>query len=205
MLKFVASYDLLQPSERTFVDDFIAAVEREAAKRFERLTSTLERVSQSIDASTLDERTRDLFAKPMIRAAIFERVNQLASQRDITPERVIQEIAALALANMEDYLDVGEDGLPTVDLADLSRVQMAAIQSIEVEDSFSPTKGEVRKIKFKLHDKIAPLQALMKHMGMDKENAIAAAYAALPRDLVQLPANATQEALAEDYARFIDG
>lgn len=204
MISFVSSYDLLQPSERVFVDEFVRAVESDAERRFERMTASLERVARTLDIGALDERTRDHFAKPMIRAAIFERVKQMADARDITPERIIKEHAALALSNMQDYLKTGQDGLPTVDLVEVNRVQWAAVQQIEVEDTFGP-KGQTRKIKFKLHDKKTSLDALAKFMGLQEgDNAEYAAYKTLPRDLVQLPASASQEALAEDYARFID-
>jgi len=205
MVSFVSSYDLLQTSERVFVDEFLHALEADAERRFERLTATLDRVARSLDLDAMDDRTRDLFAKPMVRAAIHERVKQLADERDLTPERVIREHAAVAFANMQDYLTVGQDGLPTVDMETVNRAQWSAVSQIEVEDSYGP-KGNIRKIKFKLHDKLASLAAISKFMGLDKsDNPEYVAYKLLPRDMVQLPASATQETLAEDYARLIDG
>ncbi|MDT9701943.1 hypothetical protein, partial [Streptomyces sp. P17] len=58
--------------ERDFVDGFLRRVDTEAERRFEKLTITLERVASSLDLNTLDERSRDLFRKPIVSAAIRE-------------------------------------------------------------------------------------------------------------------------------------
>src|SRR5690606_3739000 len=106
----------LMASERDFVDGFISYLEREAEKRFERLTVTLARASDNIRMDELDARTRALFDKPLVGAAIRERVELLASQRDLTPERVIKEHAALALSNMNDFIERFEDGSASINL-----------------------------------------------------------------------------------------
>lgn len=206
MVNFVSSYDLLRADERAFVDDFLRHLEADAERRFERLTTTLARISKTLSQAALDDRTRAMFDKPMVRAAVHERTRELADAKDLTPERIMKEHAAIAFANMDDYLETGEDGLPTVNMEKVNRAQWSAVAQIEVEDSFGGPKGFSRKIKFKLHEKHASLAAISKFMGIDKaDNAAAVAYAMLPKELVQVSANATQETLAEDYARFIDG
>lgn len=205
-INFASSYELLQPSERSFVDDFLRALENEAEKRFERLTTTLERVTQSIDPATLDERTRGYFSLPMVRAAIRERVEQMARERDLTPQRIVQEHAVLALANMDDFIVRYQDGRGAeVDLSKVSRAQMSAVQQIETEETYGP-RGTTRKIKLKLYNKQVSLDALAKFTGLDKaDNVEYAAYKTLPKDMVKLPASASVEQLADDYARLIGG
>ena len=205
-INFASSYELLQPSERSFVDDFLRALENEAEKRFERLTTTLERVTRSIDPATLDERTNDYFSRPMIRAAICERVENMARERDLTPQRIVQEHAVLALANMDDFIKRYEDGRGAeVDLSGVTRAQMSAVQSIETEETYGP-RGTTRKIKLKLYNKQVSLDALAKFTGLDKaDNVEYAAYKTLPKDMVKLPASASVEQLADDYARLIGG
>src|SRR5262249_28053524 len=74
--------------------------------------------------------------------------------------------------NMDDYMTVGSDGDPFVDLSKLTREQAAAISEVTVED-FKDGRGEeardVRRVKFKLLDKRAALVDIGKHLGMFKE------------------------------------
>jgi phage terminase small subunit len=81
----------------------------------------------------------------------------------------LRELARLGFSNMLDYMRVGDDGDPYLDFSDLTREQAAAIAEVTVED-FKDGRGEdardVRKIKFKLADKKAPLELLGRHVGL---------------------------------------
>jgi phage terminase small subunit len=110
--------------------------------------------------------------KPDIAAAIAARQAKVAAKLEITQERVAAELAKIGFANMADYMRGGGDGDPYLDFSNLSRDQAAALAEITVED-FKDGRGEdardVRRIKFKLHDKRAALVDLGKHLGMFKE------------------------------------
>lgn len=202
-MKFASAYDQLPALDRDFVDGFIKRLEIDAERRFERLTATLERFSRSIDFDTLDQRQRDFFAKPLTQAAIRERVEKLASERDLTPARIIQEHAAIALANMRDYVELDEDGIPEINLNDCSRIDWSAIHQIESEETYGP-KGTTRKIKLRLYNKQASLDALAKWNGLDKaDNAEYVAYKSLPPELTQIPSNVSIEKIADQYAQLL--
>jgi len=202
-MMFVSAYNQLEPSERDFVDGFITYLEREAEKRFERLTVTLARAATNIRTDELDDRTRFLFAKPLVAAAIRERVELLASERDLTAERIIKEHAALGLSNMDDFVERYQDGSASINLNNVSRAQMAAVQQIETEEIYGPS-GTKRKIKLKLYNKQVSLDALAKFNGLDKgDSPEAIAYRALPANSVEMPANMTTEQAAEEYAKLI--
>jgi hypothetical protein len=83
-------------------------------------------------------------------------------------DHVVEELATLGFANMDDYVSLTSGGEPFVDLSKLSRHQMAAIQEVTVED-FTDGRGpdvrKVRRVKLKLHDKRGPLVDLGKHFG----------------------------------------
>ena len=87
----------------------------------------------------------------------------------ITKERVLEELARIGFANMIDYITIGKDGDPFVDLSALTREQAAAVSEVTVED-FKDGRGEdardVRRVKFKLHDKKSALVDIGKHLGM---------------------------------------
>lgn len=204
MVSFVSSYRQLTDYERQFVDDFLRRLQAEAELRFERLTITLERISQSIVPAALDDRTRDLFAKPLVIASIRERVEKLADGSDLTHALVMKKLFAISTANMQNYFNVGEDGFPTPDLENLTEDQWFAIKEIEAIEEFGRS-GSKRRIKLKLHDPLAALTLIAKFTGLDKtDNPEYLAYKAIPADLASLPQSAGVEEMQEQYARFID-
>jgi phage terminase small subunit len=86
----------------------------------------------------------------------------------VTVARVVDELAKIGFANMQDYITVDDDGQPFIDLSKVSRDQAAAIQEITVETRFEGEDREaipVRKVKFKLGDKRATLHDLLDHLG----------------------------------------
>ena len=78
--------------------------------------------------------------------------------RKISPERVLQELAAIAFARVPDYVD-SEGNLKT----GLKPLQRAAIASVEKTSS---------GVKVKFYDKMKALELLGKHFGLfdGKEN-----------------------------------
>lgn len=206
MLNFASAYNQLTGYEREFVDDFLRSVEREAERRFERLTTTLQRISATIDLDTIDSRTRQLLTKPIITAAIRERTEQLAAERDLTPDRIIREHAAIGLFNLQKFFPtVDEDGVPQFNATNATAADWTALQAVDIEETYSQ-RGTVRKIKIKAHSKQTSLDAIAAFMGLNKgDSPEYAAYRTMPADLVQLPNSATVSAVAEQYAKFIDG
>ncbi len=63
------------------------------------------------------------------------------AELDIKALDVIRELAKIGFANMLDYITIGHDGDPYVDLSSLTREQAAAIGEVTVED-FTDGRGE---------------------------------------------------------------
>jgi len=86
----------------------------------------------------------------------------------ITKERIVDELAKIGFSNMLDYMRAGADGDPYLDFSGLTRDQAAALSEVTVED-FKDGRGEdardVRRVKFKLHDKKGALVDLAKMLG----------------------------------------
>ena len=95
-------------------------------------------------------------AEKRARAAIDRALDRYA----VTKERLVGELARLGFSNMLDYIRIGTNGDPFIDLSGLDKDTAAAIGEIVVEE-FKDGRGEdardVRKIRFKLHDKRAAL------------------------------------------------
>jgi phage terminase small subunit len=107
--------------------------------------------------------------KPAIAEAIAAGQAKVAVKLEITQELLAQELAKLAMVNMEDFIRIGSDGDPYIDLSELTRDQAAAINEITVDD-YVEGRGyearDVKKVRFKLHDKRASIMDLAKLLGL---------------------------------------
>lgn len=115
---------------------------------------------------------RRLLKKPHVAAAIAAAQQAFQARADenlaLTLDRVLDEFAKIAFANMGDFLRVGSNGDPYLDLSNLTREQSAVIQEATVED-YTAGRGEdardVRRVKVKLYDKQKALMAIGTHLG----------------------------------------
>lgn len=107
--------------------------------------------------------------KPKIAAEIEVAMQRRADRTEVTAERVLNELAKIAFANLADYFRLTPDMDPYIDLASATRDQLAALTEITVEDY---TEGraedarEVKRVKIKLADKKAALELLGRHLGL---------------------------------------
>lgn len=116
--------------------------------------------------------------KDELEREVAERVTRrITAKTAITKERVLAELGLLGFCNMDDYVTVGSDGLPFVDMSRVDRNKMAAVQEVHVETTMTSEVNEagereavpIRKVRFKLADKRAALVDIGKHLGMFKE------------------------------------
>jgi phage terminase small subunit len=96
-----------------------------------------------------------LARKPHIRARVAELMSKGAKRAEIDAEKVLRELAQIGFANMLDYVRIGPDGQPVIDLSRTTPEQAAAIAELRFGG-----------IKFRLHDKRAALVDIGKHLGM---------------------------------------
>ena len=77
--------------------------------------------------------------------------------KNITPKKVVEELAAIGFASATNFLRVSEGELTVCDTDTLSKADRAAIASIERSSN---------GIKLKFYDKMKALELLGKYMGM---------------------------------------
>ena len=77
--------------------------------------------------------------------------------KNITPKKVVEELAAMGFARATNFLRVSEGELTVCDTDTLSKADRAAIASIERSSN---------GIKLKFYDKMKALELLGKYMGM---------------------------------------
>jgi hypothetical protein len=81
----------------------------------------------------------------------------------------VEELANIAFSNMGDYLKIGEDGVPRVDLTNITRGQAAAIKKIVVTTGTVEHGGRrrpVRRVRLELRNKLPALVRLVELKGM---------------------------------------
>jgi phage terminase small subunit len=115
-------------------------------------------------------KARMIRGSKLVAEAIGIALQQRTDKLQITRERVAQEIAKVAFANMGDYLQNTPDGDPRIDLSKLNVDQQAAIKRVKVSDVVEDRGEEgqrtVRKVEFELHDKLEALSQLGRYQGM---------------------------------------
>lgn len=204
-VSFLSAYRQLRPPEKAYVDRYVADVEQQAHRAGERISLALHRAIPS----DVIEASRGMLDRPMVRAAIAERINDIAAANELTPQKLVKEWMAIAFSSVGDYMEIGEDGTPWFDLTKCTPEQLAAIKSIKVEEAGGDgglSRPKRRKFEFVLHDKIAGLQALMKYVGADQpDNPHWRMENARPIGPAGLPASTTVDQAGDAYAQLING
>ena len=95
-----------------------------------------------------------------VAAYIQERMEERQKRTEITQDRVLQELAAIAFAKATDYAEIKNESVRIRDTAELDEQQIRALAGIE-EGKFG--------IKVKLNDKEKALELLGRHLGMFKD------------------------------------
>jgi phage terminase small subunit len=110
----------------------------------------------------------ELLARDEIAAAIAEGQQQLAARATVTVDEVVAALTTVLRANVLDYMRVGPEGEPIADFSEMTREQAAAVSEVTVED-FVDGRGDdardVKRVRFKLHDKLSAADKLMRHLG----------------------------------------
>ena len=95
-----------------------------------------------------------------VAAYIAERMQERQKRTEVTQDRVIEELAAIAFAKATDFAQIVNGNVVLTDTADLTESQIRAIAGIK-EGKFG--------IELKLNDKEKALELLGRHLGMFKD------------------------------------
>jgi phage terminase small subunit len=101
-------------------------------------------------------------ARPAVAAAIRRAQAKRLAALGAEADGVIGELSAIGRANLLDYMRLDAEGMPVFDLSGLDRVRAAALSEVMVEE----VGGDVRRIRVRMHDKIAALDKLARHHGL---------------------------------------
>lgn len=156
------------------------------------LNATQAAIRAGYSAKRAAEIGYQLLQKTTVQEMIQTAQQERSERTQITADQVLQELAKLGFSNMMDYMSVGANGDPYVDLSRLTRDQAAAITEVTVED-FLDGRGEdardVRRVKFKLADKRAALVDIGRHLAMFTDKQEVNATVAADVQIIQIPDN----------------
>lgn len=95
-----------------------------------------------------------------VAAYISERMQERQKRTEVTQDRVIEELAAIAFAKATDFAQIVNGNVVLTDTADLAESQVKAIAGIKMGKN---------GIELKLNDKEKALELLGRHLGMFKD------------------------------------
>ena len=137
------THEPLKDSHRAFVTEYLKDLNgAAAAERAGYSTHTARKIASA------------LLKKPAIAAAIRTEMEKREERTKVTVDRVVQELAAVAFANIGDAFD---DEGNLLAIGKMPRAFQSALEIYQRDD-----KG----IRIKMHDKIAALEKLARHLGM---------------------------------------
>lgn len=141
----------MTPKQKRFCDEYMVD-----------FNGTQAAIRAGYSTNTANMQASRLLSKDNIKKYVNVRQKALAEKTGITAERVINEIAKIAFANMRLYVDKGN--VPK-DIGDLPDDIAAAVQEVTREEKeFKGVKTVTKKIK--LNPKLDALRDLGKHLGL---------------------------------------
>lgn len=132
------------------------------------LNGTQAAIRAGYSAKTAQEQASRLLSNVMVMNLVNEKRQNLQKATDITAERVLKEVAGLAFFDVRKL--VNADGSPK-SITDLDDETARAIQGIELQTVKDGENDFALVRKYKIADKNAALEKLMKHLGLfEKDN-----------------------------------
>lgn len=131
------------------------------------LNATKAAVRAGYSDKTAKTTAHELMSKDEVAEEIQRLFDERASKCGVTSEQVLKEFVSIGMSNIKDYMD---DEFDVKNLSEIPDYKAKAIKSIKktvIEgEGFNKTV-----IEFQLHDKIAGLNNLGKHLGLfEKDN-----------------------------------
>lgn len=115
------------------------------------------------------QRATEMMRRARVKQLIEAERARLRKKREISADRIMEELASIGYASMKDYVRLDGNGDPHIDLSNLDEPNWAAISQLETE-TYIEGRGDdatpVKRVRFKLHDKQSALVNLAKMIGV---------------------------------------
>jgi phage terminase small subunit len=123
------------------------------------LNATQAAIRAGYSVKNADKIGSELLGKTRVSEAIAKAMAERSKRTGVTQDRVIEQLAKIAFADLKDYVRWDEKGIT---LLNSENVDGTVLQSIT--ETVLPKGGVKREIK--LNDKLKALELLGKHLGM---------------------------------------
>lgn len=140
----------LTPKQARFVEEYIVD-----------LNATQAATRAGYSAKTAEYIGYQLLQKTPVQAAIQAAQRERSARTGVTADRVVKEIARIAFADPRAVMSWGPDGVVLKESSTLTDDEAAMVS--EVAETWSNSGGS-RKVK--MHDKVAALEKLARHVGL---------------------------------------
>lgn len=171
-----SAYQILQPAERAFCDAIVREMESLAQINGHPIAVYLTNGFEVPNHITSRD-TKGMMTRERVKSAVYERLNEIARDMDLTEYRWYKEVNSLAMSNMRNYFEFDDDGNITRHRFDKCTPEMwAAVKSIEIDGSpAGPGDDDVEvllggrstksRIKLQLHPKLDALKMMGEYAG----------------------------------------
>src|SRR5215472_4983746 len=143
---------MLTPKQSRFVEEYIIDLNgRQAAIR------------AGYSAKTAEVQGSRLLRVAKVRAALESAMQARSRRTEVTADHVVAELARIAFANLRDlWPRPGE----RINLHRLDHNRTAALEELTVVEAVDSGGVVHRTTRLKMHDKLAALTSLARHLGM---------------------------------------
>lgn len=141
----------LTPKQARFVEEYIIDLNGAAAAR-----------RAGYKHKNADVIAFQLLGKTSVQEALNAAQRERSARTGVTADRVIREIARIAFSDPRSVMSWGPSGVLLKESSELTEEQAAAIS--EVSENWTDSGGGSRKVK--MHDKVAALEKLARHVGL---------------------------------------
>lgn len=202
-MELVSAYKQLAPIERVFVDAFVSDIQADATAAGRKVIDFVREYGGRTGKSARYYADK-IMSRPMVQAAIEERVTRITEQLEITAYKVVKEVAIIAQSSITEYYDIDpQTGYMQLALHKCTPDQLRAIKSIKIRETNSGRTEEIE-----LHPKMQALDMLFKYMGLYGEDNTQRFGAIIDGDKQPakgIPANASTADAADLYQRTLRG
>lgn len=131
-------------------------------------TQAVLKAGYKVKSSNASAFASNLMANPVVKKALDHAIYKRLWGYNVTADRVIREVAALALSSSKDFFAPDKTPLHPLDMPEevaraCRSVRVSYTESMDEVGNFN----QVRNVEVQPYDKTVPLQMLMRHLGID--------------------------------------
>jgi phage terminase small subunit len=130
------------------------------------LNATRAAIAAGYSESTAAEIGSKLLRNSKVKRLIDRILSKRATKLEISGEKILERFESLAEGNVADFISIGEEGAPRIDVANKSRAELFCVQKISTDTyviGAGNNKRVVTTIRLDLADRLKANESLAKY------------------------------------------